>query len=208
MRLTSPHGIERSRHGERRPAEVGTEVRQPAGQVLQVLVEVVHLATSGVQRHLGHLAHLLPGLAGECEDGHLAVVDLECVDGVERREVRTGGSRGSHGRHLQHTDGRVLDAAELVIDEARQLLVDRAVAEVQPVQDLGDAVCRGGSDEGQLHQRFARHQHDRDERVHAEQVERLAQSVLVLERLADGRQCTDGNRMCHVEHLFRGVSNR
>ena len=166
-------------------AELEVEVAQPDGQVLQILGEVMQVESEG-RLHLNHDTDLLPGHPDQVHDRHARLDVFEQADDLERREHRSVELVVAHDRDLKHADGRVFDAAELLVDEHGHPIAEDVLREPVLLQRPGDDEHRRHADARELEKCLTRHHHERDDRLEAGLVKGLHEGLAVAERLGEG----------------------
>lgn len=172
------------------------EVAQTGTQVSEVLVETVELDTV-VHKGLDPAAQSIAGLRHDLDHGDARVDGLEQGDELDWREDRSADRTAARDDDLQKTDRCVLDAAEVLVDERRQLLAEHAMFDAVLTQPTADVRDGGRLEAVDLHERLAWHQADLRHRREAGLQESSLELRAVTEHGVDRGHLADGTRAYH-----------
>lgn len=166
--------------------EVQVPVREPVAQVLEVLAHVlVNGAEPMVLAHCGE--HLVDAEPRQVHDGLPRLPLLEEVEEPKRRVERLNTVQAAQADHVQDGERRVFDAAELLLDEAVQVVAEDVLLEVLLSQRVRDVGCVVLPDAGEgLDENLLGEHHDWGDRTDAVALQDVQQLLVVPERLVEG----------------------
>jgi len=159
--------------------------------LLQVVDDDAGLGDDG--RH--HVDHVTTRYAADVHGPHVRLDGLEHREELEPSELGPVEVTVALDEHLEYADGRVLDAAELAVDELDRLLEHLTVAQLVLLEEHRDALRCCRADVRNLQQCRGRKHHDRSDRRLVGQLHGtngLHDDLVIAEYLSDGGGRADG----------------